>query len=203
MPAANPSHRSKILELLRDEGLLRPRKLTALGIPRSTLQRLLEAGEVERVARGLYSLPGRLLSTHQSLLEVSTQVPEGVICLLSALSYHGIGTQLPHEVWIAIGSKARKPTVSQVPIRVVRFSAQALDHGVETREIGGVELRVTSPAKTVADCFKYRNKIGLDIAVEALREGWQDRRFRPAELSAAARVCRVDKVIRPYLEALA
>lgn len=202
MTKTDSTHRSRTLALLRDVGLLRPRELAARGIPRSTLQRLLKAGEVERVARGLYALPGHLQSEHQSLLEVSKQVPDGVICLLSALSYHAIGTQLPHEVWVAIGSKARAPIVSQVGVRIVRFSASALDHGVERHRIGGVELRVTSPAKTVADCFKYRNKVGLDVAVEALREGWRDRRFQLPELWEAARVCRVDKVIRSYVEAL-
>jgi len=202
MSKANLDQRSRTLALLREKGLLRPRDLTELGISRSTLQRLLKAGEVQRVARGLYALPGHLLSEHQSLLEVSKQVSDGVICLLSALSYHGIGTQLPHEVWVAIGSKARIPIVSQVVVRIVRFSPEALDHGVERHQIGGVELRVTSPAKTVADCFKYRNKVGLDVAVEALREGWRDRRFELPRLWEAARVCRVDKVIRPYVEAL-
>jgi predicted transcriptional regulator of viral defense system len=202
MATIDSRHRSSVLALLREQGLLRPRELTDRGIPRSTLQRLLRAGEVERVARGLYALPGHLLSEHQSLLEVSKQVPEGVVCLLSALSYHGIGTQLPHEVWVAIGSKARTPIISQVAARIVRFSPNSLEHGVELHKIAGVELRVTSPAKTVADCFKYRNKVGLEVAVEALREGWRDRRFQLPELWEAARICRVDKVIRPYVEAL-
>jgi predicted transcriptional regulator of viral defense system len=200
--AHSSHHRSKVLTLLREKGLLRPRELSDLGIPRSTLQRLLRDGEVERVARGLYALPGDLLSEHQSLLEVSKQVPEGVVCLLSALAFHGIGTQLPHEVWLAIGGKARLPTVPQVGVRIVRFSPESLGYGVERHHIGGVELRVTSPAKTVADCFKYRNKVGLDVAVEALREAWRDRRFRAAELWEAARVGRVEEVIRPYVEAL-
>ena len=202
MVEAKPNHRTRVLALLRERGLLRPRELTELRIPRSTLQQLLETGEIDRVARGLYGLPGHLLSEHQSLLEVSKQVPEGVICLLSALSFHGIGTQLPNEVWVAIGSKARAPTVAQIAVRVVHFSPDALDHGVEKHRIGGVELRVTSPAKTVADCFKYRNKVGLDVAVEALREGWREGRFRLSELREAARVCRVDKVLRPYVQAL-
>jgi len=202
MPKVNRTHRDRVLGLLRRNGLLRPKELTELGIPRSTLQRLLEEGAIERVARGLYALPGRQLSEHQSLLEVAKQVPEGVICLLSALAFHGVGTQLPHQVWIAIGSKARYPFIPQVATRVVRFSELALQHGVEQHSIDGVKLRITTPAKTVADCFKYRNKVGLDVAVEALREGWRDRRFRLPDLMEAARVCRVDKVIRPYVEAL-
>ena len=169
MPKVNRTHRDRVLGLLRRNGLLRPKELNELGIPRSTLQRLLEEGAIERVARGLYALPGRQLSEHQSLLEVAKQVPEGVICLLSALAFHGIGTQLPHQVWIAIGSKARYPVIPQVATRVVRFSELALQHGVEQHSIDGVKLRITTPAKTVADCFKYRNKVGLDVAVEALR----------------------------------
>ncbi|MFQ5528616.1 MAG: AbiEi antitoxin N-terminal domain-containing protein [Thermoanaerobaculia bacterium] len=202
MPKVNRTHRDRVLALLRRKGLLRPKELTELGIPRSVLQRLLQEGAVERVARGLYTLRGRQLSEHQSLLEVAKQVPEGVICLLSALAFHGIGTQLPHQVWIAIGGKARYPVIPQVATRIVRFSERTLRYGVERHPIDGVKLQVTSPAKTVADCFKYRNKVGLDVAVEALREGWRDRRFRVPELQEAARVCRVDKVIRPYVEAL-
>ncbi len=196
------THRSRVLALLDERGLVRSRELAELGIPRSTLQRLLAAGEIERVARGLYALPGRLLSEHQSLLEVSKQVPGGVICLLSALAFHGIGTQVPHQVWVAIGPKARTPLVRQVPVCIVRFSLGALRYGVELHRIAGVELRVTSPAKAVADCFKYRNKIGLDVTVEALREGWRERRFSAPELWEAARVCRVREVIRPYVEAV-
>lgn len=202
MPKTNRTHRDRVLALLQTKVLIRPRELTERGIPRSTLQRLLAEGAVERIARGLYALPGRQLGEHQSLLEVAKQVPGGVICLLSALAFHGIGTQLPHQVWIAIGSKARHPKVSQVAIHLVRFSKEALRHGVERHQIGGVDLRVTSPAKTVADCFKFRNKVGLDVAVEALREGWRDRRFSLPELYEAAQVCRVGNVIRPYVEAL-
>ncbi len=126
-----------------------------------------------------------------------------MICLLSALGFHGIGSQLPHEVWIAVGAKARAPVVPQVALRVVRFSAASLRYGVETHRIQGVEVRVTSPAKTIADCFKYRSKVGLDVALEALKEGQRDRRFATDELWRAAEVCRVQTVIRPYLEALA
>ena len=198
-----PTHRQRVLALLRERSLLRPRELAAEGISRSALQRLYKEGAVERVARGLYALPGRPRSQHQSLLEVAKQVPEGVVCLLSALLFHRIGTQLPHQVWIAIGSRARRPVVPQVATRVVRFSPQSLRYGVERHSIEGIELRVTSPAKTVADCFKYRNKVGLDVALEALREGRRDRRFTLDELWRAAEICRVERVIRPYLEALA
>jgi predicted transcriptional regulator of viral defense system len=196
------THEQRVLALLREKGLLRPRELTALGVPRSTLQRLYERGEVRRVARGLYELSPGVESEHRSLLEVAKQAPDSVVCLLSALAFHGIGTQLPHQVWIAIGSKARRPRIRQVSVQVVRFSDQALRHGVEEHRIEGVPLRVTSPAKTVADCFKYRNKIGLDVAVEALREGWREARFTLPDLRRAARVCRVERVILPYVQAM-
>jgi predicted transcriptional regulator of viral defense system len=196
------THRSRALDLLRKRGLLRSREFVSRGIPRSALRRLVEEGKIERVARGLYRLPGPPVSQHQSLLEVSKQVPSGVVCLLSALAFHGIGTQLPHEVWIAVPAGTRQPVVRQVAVRVVRFSHESYPYGVESRRVDGVELRVTSPAKTVADCFKFRNKIGIDVAVEALREGWRERRFDLPELRRAARVCRVEEVIRPYVEAL-
>ncbi|MGB5814648.1 MAG: type IV toxin-antitoxin system AbiEi family antitoxin domain-containing protein [Thermoanaerobaculia bacterium] len=202
MPRTPRTNRDRILVLLEERGLLRPKELSDLGIPRSALQRLVEEGAVERIARGLYALIGRQLSEYESLLEVSKQVPGGVICLLSALAFHRVGTQIPHQVWLAIGSKARRPVVTQVPIRIVRFSQAALEHGVEHHQIKGVELRVTSPARTVADCFKYRTKVGLDVAIEALREGWRDRRFRLPELREAAHFCRVDNIIRPYVETL-
>ncbi|MGB5999949.1 MAG: type IV toxin-antitoxin system AbiEi family antitoxin domain-containing protein [Thermoanaerobaculia bacterium] len=202
MPNTPHSNRDRILMLLEERGLLRPKELSEHGIPRSALQRLVKEGAVERIARGLYALVGRQLSEYESLLEVCKQVPGGVICLLSALGFHRIGTQIPHQVWLAIGSKARRPVVTQVSIRIVRFSQAALEHGVEYHQIEGKELRVTSPARTVVDCFKYRNKVGLDVAIEALREGWRDRRFRLPELQEAAQFCRVDNIIRPYVETL-
>ncbi|MCG8462140.1 MAG: hypothetical protein MI919_38140 [Holophagales bacterium] len=150
----------------------------------------------------MYMLPDQLLGEHQSLLEVSAQVPDGVICLLSALAYHEIGTQLPREVWVAIGGKARIPKVSQVATRFVRFSTRSLEFGVEKHSVRGVALRITTPAKTVADCFKYRNKIGLDVVIEALRGGLHSGKVRIADLEEAAGICRVRGVMRPYLEAL-
>lgn len=192
----------RVVGLLKSKGLMRPRELASHGITRSVLQRMSERGEIERVRRGLYALPGAITSEHQSLIEASKRVPSCVTCLLSALSFHGIGTQLPHEVWIAIDRKTRRPRVEYPPLRIVRFSGQSLTYGIEEHVIDGVVVRVTNPAKTIADCFKYRNKIGLDVALEALREGWRGRRVTMDELFKAARVCRVERVIRPYAEAL-
>jgi len=129
-------------------------------------------------------------------------VPQAIICLLSALRFHGIGTQSPHEVWIALDRKARKPRLAGLPVRVVRFSGAALGAGVESRLISERKVRITSPARTVADCFKYRNKIGLDVALEALREAWRSKRVTADELWRYAKICRVANVMRPYLETL-
>lgn len=139
---------------------------------------------------------------HFTMLVVVARVPQAVVCLLSALRFHEIGTQSPHEVWIAIDRKARKPRLEGLPVRVVRFSGQALKAGVESRKVGDRDVRITSPARTVADCFKYRNKIGLDVALEALREVWRRKRATSDELWRYAQVCRVSNVMRPYLESL-
>lgn len=135
-------------------------------------------------------------------IRIGKRQPGGVICLLSALRFHNIGTQLPYQVWIAIDRKAQLPRVERPQVKIVRFSLKSINYGVETHRIQGVPIQVTNPAKTAADCFKYRNKIGLDIAIEALKEGLRDGCFSMDELHLAAGVCRVSKIIRPYMEAL-
>lgn len=184
------------------KGAVRPRELAEHGVSRTTLHRMVRQGELLRVGRGLYRLPEGPYTEHATLVEVHRKIPDGVICLLSALAFHGIGTQLPRRVWVAIDRAAWKPVIRGLPVRIVRFSARALTEGVERHRVEGVRLPVYSPAKTVADCFKYRNKIGVDVAVEALREGWRDRRFTMAELSRFSTICRVRTVMRPYLESL-
>lgn len=183
------------------QGLVRSRDLEAQGTSRPAIRRMVGAGQLRQVARGLYA-PTELEATeHHSLAAASALVPGSVICLLSALQFHGLGTQAPFEVWLAIGTKARKPTVADPPLRIVRFSQRALSEGVETRVVEGVKVRVTTPARTVADCFKYRNKIGLDVALEALREYRRAR--RPIDdLTRAAQIVRVANVMRPYLESV-
>lgn len=192
----------KILELLNRSAFIRSRDLKKHGLSRTALRRLFQKGIVVRTERGLYMKPGEIETEHFSRLEVAKKIPEGVICLLSALSFHGIGTQNPYQVWIAIDRKSARPRVSKTRVRIVRFSGASLHYGVEKHNILGIALKVTSPAKTVADCFKYRNKIGLDVAIEALREGLRDRRFTTDDLYRAALVCRVWNIVRPYAEAL-
>jgi predicted transcriptional regulator of viral defense system len=156
-----------------------------------------------RIGRGLYALPKRPVSAHGTLAEVARRVPKGVVCLLSALRFHGLTTQAPFEVWLAIENKAIAPKLEYPPLRIVRFSGPALTEGVEEHFVDGVAVRITSIAKTVADCFKYRNKIGLDVALEALHEAWRGKRMTSEDLWHYAKVCRVDNVMRPYLDSLA
>jgi predicted transcriptional regulator of viral defense system len=191
----------QVIEFVRERGVVRPRDLAAHGLPRHYLQRLTDAGVLERVGRGLYSLPGGEVTEHRTLAEVAARVPQGVLALLSALQLHGLTSQMPHRVWVAIGEKDRLPS-TDLPVRIVRFSRAALADGVEIQTIDGVPVRVTSPAKTIADCFKYRNKIGLDVAVEALRLCLETRKCSRSDLWRYATTDRVTNVMRPYLEAL-
>jgi predicted transcriptional regulator of viral defense system len=199
--AISPSS-SRVLRLARNRRAVRRKELTAAGVHSQVLSRLVKAGALERVARGHYRLPDAPTTEHHGLALAAASVPRGVICLLSALSFHGIGTQLPHEVWIALDRRDRRPSLRFPRLRVLRFGGEALTEGIETHRIEGETVRIYCPAKSVADAFKYRNKIGLEIALEALREGWRARRFSMAELQRYATVCRVSRVMQPYLEAL-
>ena len=193
----------KLLELVRAQGLLRPHDLAPLGIPRVALTRAVRRGQLERIGRGLYGLVARPVSAHCTLAEVARRVPRGVVCLLSALRFHELTTQAPFEVWLAIDNKAAAPKLAYPPLRLVRFSGAALTEGVEEHDVDGVTVRVTSVAKTVADCFKFRNKIGLDVALEALREAWAARRMSSDDIWHYAKIDRVANVMLPYLESLA
>jgi predicted transcriptional regulator of viral defense system len=199
MPGAQ---QERVLEAVHRAGVLRSRDLSALGLPREHLRRLQERGLVRRVSRGLYIAADADLTEKETLLEACKRVPRGVVCLLSALRFHVLTTQSPFEVWIAIGGKDWQPRVKYPPLRILRFSRAALVEGIEEHTIQGVKVRVTNPARTVADCFKYRNKIGLDVALEALRDCWRQRRATMDDLWRAAAVCRVANVMRPYLESL-
>jgi len=192
----------RLINLTRSQGLIRPCDLIPMGISRVSLTRAVRRGQLERVGRGLYGLPGREVSAHGSLAEVARRVPKGVVCLLSALRFHGLTTQAPFEVWLAIENKSLAPKLDYPPLRIVRFSGAALTEGVEEHVVDGVTVRVTGVAKTVADCFKYRNKIGLDVAMEALREAWHEKRMTSDDIWRYAKVCRVANVMRPYLESL-
>ncbi len=202
-PAATATtHEQQVLRLARTRTLLRARDLTQHGLPTIALTRLVQAGKLERVARGLYGLPGATISEHRSLAEVSARVPKGVVCLLSALRVHEIGTQAPFEVWIAIPQHMVTPRLDQPAIRVVRMSDEALADGVERMNIDGVDVPVFSAARTVVDCFRFRNKIGLDVALEALRNGWSQRKFTLDDLWRHATSGRATNVMRPYIEAI-
>ncbi len=192
----------KILELAAQQGIVRPRDVEALGIPREYLIRLWRKGQLERIKRGMYSLPDAQVSEHRSLMEVAKQAPNAVICLISALDFHELTTQIPHEVWIAIEKSSWKPSIDYPPLNVSYFSGQSFLYGIQERDINGVTMKIYSPAKTVADCFKFRNKIGQDVAIEALRETWRHSKASMDELWEAAKVCRVARVMRPYLEAI-
>lgn len=198
----NNSRVFQVVSLARRQGLLRPRDLEAKGIARQYLVLAMRRGLIERLARGLYRTPGIITTEHQSLAQVCKKTPTGVVCLLSALRFHDLTTQNPHEVWLAIDQKAISPRMDTVALRIIRFSGAALTQGVETHKIHGVPIRVYGIAKTVVDCFKCRNKIGLNVAIEALRDCVQQRKASVDELVRYARICRVERVMSPYLEVM-
>jgi predicted transcriptional regulator of viral defense system len=200
MPAV--THTQRVLDLAGQRGLLRASDLDAIGAPRVVLTRLTVAGLLDKVGRGLYRLPGQAGSEHESLATVATKVPHAVFCLLTALQFHEVGTQLPRKIWIAMPRGSHLPRMGYPPIKMIQMSGDAYSEGVETAERDGVKLRVYGIAKTVADCFKHRNKIGLDVALEALKEARAQRRASADELWRYAKLCRVANVMRPYLEAV-
>ena len=196
------SNYQHILNLARTHGLIRPRDLVAQGLPRVALTRLVRQGLLTRVGRGLYAIPDRPVSEHGSLAEIARNHPQAIVCLLSALRVHELTTQSPFEVWLAIPNKARTPKLEYPPLRIVRFSGASLTNGIEEHQVDGVTVRVTNVARTVADCFKFRNKIGLDVAMEALQEAWRAKRVTMDDLWRYASLCRVANVMRPYMESL-
>ncbi len=196
------SNYQQILTLASAQGLIRPRDLIAQGLPRVALTRLVRQGLLTRVARGLYARSDRTVSEHGTLAEVARKHPQAIVCLLSALRVHDLTAQSPFEVWLAIPNKARAPKLEYPPLRIMRFSGAALTEGIEDHQVDGVTVRVTNVARTVADCFKFRNKIGLDVAMEALQEAWANKRFSMDELWRYATLCRVANVMRPYMESL-
>ncbi len=194
--------RSRTLKLARRMRGVTPRELAAAGIHRQVLTRLVAGAVIQRVARGIYRLADQPITEHHGLAIATAAVPRGVICLLSALQFHGIGVQQPFQVWMALDRRAWRPRLAQPPLRIVRFTGRSLTEGLERHKVEGRVIRVYGVAKTLADCFKYRNKIGLDVALEALREAWRRKRFTMDELDHYAAICRVRRVMRPYLEAL-
>lgn len=202
MKSPTNTHEANVLRLATSKPLIRARDLADQGVPTIVLSRMVASGRLDRVARGLYALPNRSIGAHTSLAEVALRVPRGVICLLSALRVHEIGTQSPFEVWVAIPHRMVPPRLKQPRLRIVRMSGRAFSEGVSHLRVDGVSVPVFNAAKTIADCFKYRNKIGMDVALEALREGWRERTVKMDHLWRYAQIDRVANVMRPYLEAL-
>lgn len=196
------SHPRRVLDLARLKGVLRPADLQGVKAARVTLTRLVTAGQLERMGSGLYRLPGAPVSEHETLAAVAAQAPQAVFCLLTALQFHGLTTQLPREVWIAMPRGSHVPRLDYPPLKMVQVSGEVLGAGVEAHVRDHVSLRVYGVARTVADCFKHRNKIGLDVALEALRDALKQKKATVDELWHYARICRVANVMRPYLEAM-
>ena len=192
----------EVLDFAQSKGVLRARDLAARGYPRSTLSRLMKKGFLQRLSRGLYSVVQAEITEHQTLIEVAKTYPDAVVCLLSALLFHNLTTQLPRRAWLAVENKAWAPRKGPVRFEVVWLTGRSFSEGIEIHDIQGVPVRVYNPAKTVADCFKFRNRVGTDVAVEALRETLRERRATPAEIMKYAEICQVSTIIRPYLEAL-
>lgn len=199
---ANPPTEAR-LRSVGAGAFFRPRDLEPLGYAFRDLRGWVDAGQVEQVARGLYRLTAAAPTEHHDLAAVCARVPQAIICLLSALRVHGLGTQLPHQLWIAIPHKARAPRIPEFPIRLIRFSGAALRYGVEDIRLEDVPAHITSPARTVVDCFRFRRHVGRDVALEALREALRERKASADEIWRAAEVCRARSLIEPMLEALA
>ena len=183
-------------------GVLRTSQAQRMGIHPRTLYGLRDAGEIEQLSRGVYRLTELPPPHEPDLVAVAARVHKAVVCLISALHAHGLTTEIPHEVSIALPPGTKRPEIDYPPVRVFWFSGESYTTGVETREMDGVQVKIYGAAKTVADCFKFRNKVGIDVAVEALRTGLEENQLRPADLLEHARVCRVERIIMPYLEAM-
>ena len=199
MPATQSE---EILDLARTQALVNAADVRERGWSPQLLIKLHSNGKLERVARGLYALPGSEPANHRSLAEVCKRVPKGVVCLLSALQFHEIGSQRPHQVWLGVPEGTQTPAIDYPPLRVVRLRGDAYDEGIETFNEAGSAIRVYSVEKTIADCFKFRNKIGLDVALEALKDARNERKLVVDRLTRFARIDRVEKVLQPYLEAI-
>jgi predicted transcriptional regulator of viral defense system len=192
----------RVMRLAAENGAVRTHELADLQIPRTVLSRLVENGRLVQISRGLYTLPNHSRSEQHQLADVAMRSPQGVFCLITALRFHNLTTQQSHEIWVAIPNKAHPPKLEDPPLHIVRFSGAAMTQGIETHKVDGVPVNVFSVAKTVADCFKYRNKIGLDVALEALRESRRESRVTNDELWQYAKLCRVANVMRPYMESI-
>ena len=197
------NHKERLLQLVRKAGLLRPRDLQSAGIPRAYLTQLVEQGKLLKPGRGLYVHADTSLTENHSFAEAAKLAPKGIVCLLSALRFHDLTTENPAEVWLAIPRETRRPKSGVPALRIMQFSGEMLTSGIEKHMIEGVEVTVYSVAKTVADCFRFRNRIGVNIAVEALRDTWQNKKATADQLWHFAKICRVLNVMRPYFDSIA
>jgi predicted transcriptional regulator of viral defense system len=190
------------LKIVKEKGMVRPRELAKYGIAREYLQRMVDRGLLEKAARGLYRIPNADFSENISLAEAGKKVPNGIVCLLSALQFHNLTTAAPHMVWMAVERTSKTPKIDWPPMKIMKFSGQSFDAGIEEAIADGVRIRVYNPAKTVADCFKYRNKVGLDVALEALRDCKRQKKCSNDKIWHYAEIDRVSNIMRPYLEAI-
>jgi predicted transcriptional regulator of viral defense system len=197
-----PASTAAILRLAESRPVISAREFRDAGVPARLLGKLTADGKLRRIGRGLYAHPDAAVGAYQSLIEVAKQAPKAVVCLLSALQAHEIGTQAPFEVWIALPAGTHAPRIAYPPLRVVRLSGRAFTAGIDTKRLDGVPVRIYDAAKTITDCFKLRNKIGLDAALEALREAWRTRKVTMEDLERYAEINRMTNVMRPYLESL-
>lgn len=198
----NVAKRKQILRMFQRSGFVRPRELERAGVPRWALYEMVREGAIQRRGRGIYTLPDAPITENHSYAETIKRVPRGIICLISALRYHGLTMQNPAEVWVAIPRGEWQPKSDGLRLRIVQFSGEALRVGIEVHHVEGVKIAVTNVARTIVDCFKFRNKIGTDVAVEALRDGWRKKRLTMKELWQYASVFRMSRVMMPYLETL-
>ncbi len=196
------NHKTKLLRLFGELGLVRPRDLQPAGIPRAYLGQLVRQGELLKTGRGLYVHAGASLTENHSLAEAAKLVPKGVVCLLSALRFHDLTTENPAEVWLAVPRETRRPRSGVPALRIMQFSGEMMTSGIEKHLVEGVSVPVYSVAKTVADCFRFRNRIGVNVAVDALRDAWQNKKATSNELWQFATTCRVLSVMRPYFDSL-
>ena len=198
----SPGKRRVIAAFRHAGGMLRTAKALGAGVHPRDLYALRDAGVVDRVSRGIYCLAELPPLAEPDLVTVASRIPKAVIALVSALDFHGITTEIPHEVSIALPRGTARPRLEWPPLRIYRFSGSMFTSGIETHERDGVEIPVYDPAKAVADCFKFRNRVGIEVAIEALRTGLSERKFTAAQVLRAAKLCRVERIVRPYLEAV-
>ena len=196
---ANRAQKQCAVALLKRHGMMRGSELSKAGIHSETLVRMLKENILVRINRGLYQLADAPMSATHDLAAVSKLVPGGIICLVTALQFHELTNQMPRQIWLAIGSKARSPRIEWPPLRIVRFGKRSFDVGVQTHKIEGVQVPISDPAKTVVDCFRFRNIVGLDVALEGLHNVIRYRKADPAQIVPYAQNTRIWSVLQPYL----